>query len=363
MTEMSAETVNRVKDEVRESFPWRVDPFKRTKDNVAIVGFTAHREEAMALDDSWEIWGLNELHRYMPVERFHRWFEIHDRAVLQKDPGGPEHLADLAKMDIPVYMHQHWDDIGPSLPFPADEIVENLGRDYFTCCPAWMLGMAVAMGFRRIAMYGVDMATQSEYESQRPACEYWLGVAAGRGVEVSVPDTSDLLKCIGRYGYDSGDLFVKKIDERMRFLHDKDNSLLQAIRGLDGEYRQKHNAMMGVMERARGALGEARLGRQTAKMRARVEVLLQEIANAQKGMAALDEQYESKREALKSERLQIVGGIQDCTFWRQSWGVTSAVGSTTSMPDRSKDPRTGVTAPYQPQAQSVDSPEPEEAVR
>jgi hypothetical protein len=42
----------------------------------------------------------------------------------------------------------------------------------------------------------------SEYASQRPSCEYFLGVAKGRGCEIFLPKTSDLLKVRWMYGYE-----------------------------------------------------------------------------------------------------------------------------------------------------------------
>lgn len=337
-----------------QGFEYAVNPFQRTRPNVAIVGFTAHRDEALKLDPKeWEIWGLNELHRYMPPNRFHRWFEIHPREALQNDPGGSEHLADLAKFQIPVYMHQHWPDIPASLPFPVDEIVEGLGRDYFTCCPAWMIGFAIALGFERIHVYGVDMASDTEYATQRNCCEYWLGVAEGRGVEIMVPDTSDLLKCVGRYGFGSeGSQFVQKLKGRMKWLHQRDSDIFHSLKRLEGEYRTKHNNLLGILERAKGAIGELRQHRQTDKCKARIAELEAEIAERAQNLQQLEAQFEEQRTKLSNERMQVIGGLQDCNFWHRSWGITAPSGGANQLPDRSLDPRTGIQAP------SVDSKEP-----
>lgn len=352
-TAEAADTV-RIEDlapDTGAGFRYRVDPMQRTRDKVAIVGFTAHRAQALALDDSWEIWGLNELHRYMPVDRFHRWFEIHARDDLQADPGGPEHLADLGKMDIPVYMHRHWDDIPPSLAFPRHPIVEALGLDYFTCCPAWMIGMAVAMGFKAISVFGVDMATDTEYADQRPCCEFWLGVARGLGIEVTVPQTSDLLKAIGQYGFGrEGSLFLAKIDERVKWLHERDNDLLAKLRQLEREYRVRHGEMLGIMHRAQGALGEAQ---RTEAPPERLEELHGEVQKMTRDLRSLDEEYQSLREKTMAERNQIMGGIQDCQFWRRSWGISGSATADSALPDRTKDPKTGITevwTPKQPEA-------------
>src|SRR5690606_22699088 len=119
----------------------RVPHDRLTRPGVVIVGFTEHRK--LAFDgtfprEEFEVWCLNELHRYEEVRDVDRWFEIHNRNDLE---GDPDHLKALAGMDIPVYMQRHWDDIPPSVPFPR-EFVEKVVGTYETSSPAWMLGMA-----------------------------------------------------------------------------------------------------------------------------------------------------------------------------------------------------------------------------
>jgi hypothetical protein len=45
-------------------------------------------------------------------------------------------------------------------------------------------------------------SSNSEYASQRPSCEFFLGVAVGRGIQIYLPKTSDLLKVRWMYGYE-----------------------------------------------------------------------------------------------------------------------------------------------------------------
>lgn len=55
----------------------------------------------------------------------------------------------------------------------------------------------------------------SEYGQQRPSCEYFLGVAVGRGCRVYLPKTSDLLKVRWMYGYEDEiqDSWSARVDE------------------------------------------------------------------------------------------------------------------------------------------------------
>jgi hypothetical protein len=63
----------------------------------------------------------------------------------------------------------------------------------------------------------------SEYEKQRPSCEFFLGIAKGLKVELYIPEQADLLKCMERYGMrqpgeeHKKDAFMKKMDDRREY--------------------------------------------------------------------------------------------------------------------------------------------------
>ena len=81
-----------------------------------------------------------------------------------------------------------------------------------------MIAMAIYEGFDVIHLYGVDMAVGSEYEKQRPSCEFWMGVAKELGIKLYIPDQSDLLKCLCVYGRSTKmEPFVLKMNDRKKF--------------------------------------------------------------------------------------------------------------------------------------------------
>ena len=274
----------------------------KTRDGVAIVGFTDHREQVLQLDTQvFELFGLNELYRYMPVEKFSRWFELHPRSEVDKDK---DHLEALKKFPIPVYMQEKYPDIPSSVRFPKEEVERDLPRmsymglgEYKTSSPAWMLGLALKERFKKIHMYGVDMAQDTEYQEQRNCCEFLLGVAAGRKIEIYLPPTSDLLKAIGQYGYGlEGALFQQKLAERIKFLDNERDGVLKGIKQLESQ------------------------------------------------KAGLLVQYGEKRGDAERNLRHVEGSILDCQYWQRSWAPAGDGGSTAFLPDRSKDPATGIKA-------------------
>ena len=277
---------------------FRVHPTRLSRPNVAIVGFTDHRKLALSLDDTWELWGLNELHRYEDVKRFHRWFEIHNRVDLEK--GDAEHLKQIAAFDIPIYMWQHYEDIPCSLPFPK-AIVERVAGEYMTSSPAWMMGLAITLGAKQIALYGIDLAQQTEYFEQRPCVEYLIGLARGLGIPVTIPNVSDLMKVVGQYGFDEmGSGFRTKLKDRLAWLHRQDNDWLAQLRSLEAQFE-----------------------------------------SAKANMAT---EYTSKREQILCNRFQVAGAISDVEYILRSFTVPGDGVPGEPTPDRSKDPRTGITS-------------------
>lgn len=283
------------------------DPFGRPRRyKVAIVGFTEHRKFAPFGDPEWEIWGLNELYRYMPADQFTRWFELHDRSDFEKtaqQAGDPEHITVLNRFNVPVFTNAVWPDAPATQVLPKQFIEEHCGTQYFTSSIAWMLGLAIAEGFTTIGVYGVDMAQDTEYVEQKPCCEYLIGKAQGRGIEVLIPKTSDLMKAIGQYGFGrEGSEFSAKAIERLGWLTREYETNKGKLAALDEEYTQKKGQLKG--------------------------------------------QYTALRDNISTVLHQIEGAIDDCKFWKRSWGVNAAaVAGTPPTPDRSLDPKTGITAP------------------
>ncbi len=204
----------------------------RTRDRVAIVGFAdGHRRLAPWTDPTWEIWGLNRLHAVVGdvPARFDRWHEMHDVKKFYETDA--EHREWMRQFKGPIYVRPQdmgVYDIPTAQPYPVNAILEDFGG-YMTNSISWQLAMAIGMGFREIALFGVDMAQDvvlgNEYRQQRPSCEYLIGVAVGKGLTVHIPDGSDLLKCSFLYGLQDGDATMLKNMSRLQELNQRKDGL------------------------------------------------------------------------------------------------------------------------------------------
>ena len=99
----------------------------------------------------------------------------------------PQHLDWLATQPCPVWLHP---DHATQLPasatwpsaraFPKAAIEAHFGR-YFGSTPSWMFAHALLQGYRDIEVYGIHLATESEYLDQRPNFEFLCGCLLGAG--------------------------------------------------------------------------------------------------------------------------------------------------------------------------------------
>lgn len=168
-------------------------------------------------------WGMNALHKVAGDKPWTAWFQLHD--IERHHPNDRnEHLEWLANANIPVFMwaeHVEKYQLPNAVPYPREEIVNAFGPwPYFTNTVSWMTAFAIYQRYKKIGVYGVDMAQTEEHNSQRPSVEYFLGWASGAGIELDIPIISDLLKTPYLYGYnDDGGIFRTKLVARLEELN------------------------------------------------------------------------------------------------------------------------------------------------
>ena len=186
---------------------------------VAIVGFAPSWTEAPFTDLGVDIWMMNFHHEVAP--RVSRIFELHAWDVVVSEG----HVAGFAAAACPVYMQTVRPEIPASVAYPLDVMraaytLPGCDRPYFVTTASYMIALAIQEGYEEIAVYGIDMAHDSEYSNQRPSCEFFLGVAVGRGITVTTHPASDILKTAFLYAYEDRQQhwMRTKLMERQKYL-------------------------------------------------------------------------------------------------------------------------------------------------
>lgn len=222
---------------------------------VALCGFAETWKNAPFNDASVDIWGLNELHKYLP--RWNRWFEVHDADVLgvtKRDLSEGEqkrHLDWLSRdhgPDKPIYMQPQFCDgrFPNAVPWPIDEMAAKSKRGrYYTSSIAMMLHTAIDYvqdaDEKWIGLYGIDLASDSEYGDQRPCAEYYAGLAEGMGIELYIDPKSAMCKAGHVYGF-----------QQPPSAH----PMLEAVRNHLAGLKKKHDEQIAVLNTLDGAIQE-----------------------------------------------------------------------------------------------------------
>lgn len=191
------------------------DPPKRTR-KIAILGFGETVKDCPWRDDSWELWGMNGFWRAdkadygieAPESRYTLWFDMHSvaytRSYGEAAGFGDRQVKWLeTEHSFPVFMLEECPEFPSVRRFPIEDVVEKLGRDYFTSSVAYCLAYALTLpDVAEIGLWGIDLTHSTEYAQQRPCAEYWVGRAEAMGLKVTIHEESALLKQRFRYGYE-----------------------------------------------------------------------------------------------------------------------------------------------------------------
>lgn len=230
---------------------------------IIILGFADSRVQVPFDDPSWEIWGCNDVYAHVP--RVDVVFEVHHLLNLG-NRRNPNHEAFLKSGNKPVWLLEAVPEYPSAKRLPVEDILKAFPRGYFTNSISYMIAMAIMdiMGQApwqerkhalpgKISIFGVDMAHQTEYASQRPSVEYIIGIAEGLGIEVFIPPNSDICKTTALYGVATTAPLRIKMQSRIEHLRTAKVQLM-------GQQQQKQaeiQAIQSQIDQIRGQMSMA----------------------------------------------------------------------------------------------------------
>lgn len=173
-----------------------------------------------------ELWGINALGDVLACDRiFHmddvRIQEI--RAAANPEGNIAAMLPWLKKHPGPVYTSRPHPDYPGLVAFPLEAVLNDVPKGYMNSTAAHAVAFAVWLGVKKITLFGMDFtyANSHHAEKGRACVEFWLGVAAARGIEIAMPKESSLMDARESqaerfYGYDTLDLAIERKDGLIR---------------------------------------------------------------------------------------------------------------------------------------------------
>lgn len=170
-----------------------------------------------------------DTHPHIFINRYDRWFQLHPKewkdevrltdfakkglTIHPKDRNtfgrNAIHWKFLKECDVPVYTQKKWRGIPNSVRYPFSDMAKTLGIKhqgpfkgkkflYTTSTPAYMIALALhehlqGVTLDEIRLAGIELAIGTEYFWQRPCMEYYMGMATGMGIKVTLPPKSAML--------------------------------------------------------------------------------------------------------------------------------------------------------------------------
>lgn len=244
-------------------------PLVTTKKKVSIA-LGAHSLRTRDLgpwkDDDWLVFGLNNLHRFVP--RGHMWIQIHSPEYLANHPAySKEDIGFYQTMNIPLFAQKHYPQWPTSIPMPKNELKKLFPRITWDSTMLYMAGLAVYMirenwlpaplneGHtleKRFGMWGLDML--DNYAKQGPNMGYLIGQAEAWGIEVVVPSQSGFFRRTWDYGYDE-----KEIGKRRSQLETRKTELGTSLQQLSVKSQSMTAELNSINQRiiaTQAAIGE-----------------------------------------------------------------------------------------------------------
>jgi hypothetical protein len=219
---------------------------------VALIGYAESRKEFNPEKYDGEIWIMNDMADI--YDKFDRIFDIHDdeniiNRVTRRE--GLNLVEMFEGLEKPIYMQHKWDNIPYSVEYPIAEIEKEfykcnaMGNHLFlTCSPAYMLALAIYEKFEQIELYGIDLAVDGEFKDELPGVLFWLGQAAGRGINIIIAKSSPLLKAFYRYGYDEPE--KKQVNKYINFELQRISQIKETAIDIQQKYRDEMNKCIGA---------------------------------------------------------------------------------------------------------------------
>ena len=168
-----------------------------------------------------EVWGINCVGDVLACDRVFHMDDVkvqEARAAARPGSNIDAMVKWLKTYRGIVYTSRVRDGYPCLVAFPLQDVLNggydsNGGAPYFNSTAAYAVAYAIHIGVRHISLWGVDYTLPNVHTAERGrACvEFWLGIAAARGVEISLPEHTTLLDACAPeaerlYGYDCVDV-------------------------------------------------------------------------------------------------------------------------------------------------------------
>ncbi|HYH17879.1 MAG TPA: hypothetical protein VD995_04615 [Azospirillum sp.] len=151
-----------------------------------------------------EVWTVNGMADLIQADRVFMMDGV-EHSLAPSHPLSPGFATWLPRHPGPVYVPAPDERAPGAVAYPLHDVVRATGTAYFRSSVAYAIGLAMLLKVERLELYGCDFAlADGRYEEGRANVEFLLGLAAARGMRLTLPHTTALLGTAGGrvlYGY------------------------------------------------------------------------------------------------------------------------------------------------------------------
>lgn len=165
-----------------------------------------------------ETWCINALGSVLACDRIFHMDDVRIqelRATERPESNIAAMLEWMKTTTIPVTTSRPHPDYPALEPFPLIEVLNDFKYGYFNNTAAYAVAYAIWLGVEKISLFGCDYTYPDAHDAEkgRACVEFWLGMAAERGIRITVPKNTTLLDALHTqrerfYGYDTLDLAI-----------------------------------------------------------------------------------------------------------------------------------------------------------
>lgn len=249
--------------------------------NLAIVGSHERTRSQAPFDDpDYDIWVFNEAPQAAWCKRWDVCFQLHKPEVYESVNNfvRSDHWTWLQEChgSRQIFMQDYDSRVPNSKRYPLGEIIDSLPGAHlrwFRSSAAYAIALALYQGWEHIALYGLDLASNTEYGYQLSNYQFWVGIAFGMGVQIEMISNERFFTG-ALYGYEGETQIDRQhFEQRAATLADENsradwevkkarNKLEEAIREYKllkvGELIADYQDAVINMAQHNGALDEAR---------------------------------------------------------------------------------------------------------
>ena len=172
-----------------------------------------------------EVWGINALGDVFACDKVFHMDDVRIQQIRADAAPGSNIAAMLKwmkKYTGPIITSRKHPDYPGLVEFPLEDVINDFPQAYFNSTAAYAVAYAVHIEATKITLFGCDFTYPDVHDAEkgRACVEFWLGLAASRGIEISVPKTTSLLDAMHSqadrfYGYDCVALDIKHDGKRI----------------------------------------------------------------------------------------------------------------------------------------------------